>query len=64
MDSLASFLDMGGRAAFVWPAYGITLLVLAGMLLHAMRRARLLGRELDRLEASRRRVKSRERNAP
>jgi heme exporter protein D len=28
MDDLKDFLDMGGYAAFVWPAYGLTALVL------------------------------------
>ena len=28
MSSLQSFLHMGGYAIYVWPAYGITLIVL------------------------------------
>lgn len=34
------FIDMGGYAAYVWPAYGLVLLVLAGLLwftLHGLR---------------------------
>ena len=32
MEEMATFLEMGGYAAFVWPAFGITLAVLAGLL--------------------------------
>jgi heme exporter protein D len=31
MDALAQFLAMGGYARFVWPAYGIAVLVLVVM---------------------------------
>jgi heme exporter protein D len=31
MDSFSSFLRMGGYAAYVWPALGLTALVLAGL---------------------------------
>ena len=30
-DAVQQFLAMGGYARFVWPAYGIAVLVLAGM---------------------------------
>ncbi len=55
LDALSSFLDMGGRAAFVWPAYGVTLFVLVGMLLLTIHRMRARRGELERLEGSRRR---------
>jgi heme exporter protein D len=55
LDALSSFLDMGGRAAFVWPAYGVTLVVLVGMLLLTIHRMRARRGELERLEGSRRR---------
>jgi heme exporter protein CcmD len=52
--NLAEFLVMGGYAAFVWPSFGLTLIVL----LHNVRAARRLhasAREqaLRRLDASR-----------
>lgn len=33
--SLGDFFDMGGYAAFVWPAYAVTLIVLIGNVLAA-----------------------------
>ncbi len=32
-----AFLDMGGYGAFVWPAYGVTALVLIVMLIASLR---------------------------
>lgn len=29
MSAMSAFLDMGGYAAFIWPAYGVTVVVLA-----------------------------------
>jgi heme exporter protein D len=49
-NSLAEFFAMGGYAGFVWPAYGIAALVLAGVLavsLHQLRQARAALRQLD-----------------
>jgi heme exporter protein D len=37
---LQRFFAMGGYAAYVWPAYGIALIVLVGMLLVRWRRLR------------------------
>jgi len=48
---------MGGYAAFVWPAYGVTAIVLGGLALHSWRRHRCSGDELLRLQ---RRVGTRE----
>jgi len=31
MDTIAHYLEMGGYARFVWPAYGVAVIVLAGM---------------------------------
>jgi heme exporter protein D len=38
MSSVSAFLDMGGYAAFVWPSYGITLLIVALNIYLAQRR--------------------------
>jgi heme exporter protein D len=54
MDRIAAFLDMGGRAAFVWPAYGLTALVLIGILVVAIRGLRARERELSRFGGRRR----------
>jgi heme exporter protein D len=63
MDSLSSFLDMGGYAGFVWPSFGITVLVLVVLLVASLRSlsarqatlAQLQGRatEAGRREATR-----------
>ena len=37
MDAVSQFLDMGGYAGFVWPAYGIAAIVLVGLLVISRR---------------------------
>jgi heme exporter protein D len=34
---MAQYLDMGGYAAFVWPAYAIVALVMAGLVVATLR---------------------------
>ena len=51
--SLSDFLAMGGYAAYVWPAYGVTLAVLAGLLLWCLGEYRRRQRELERLQRDR-----------
>ena len=46
-------LDMGAYAAFVWPAWGISAAVLAGLAARALIAARRWSTELKRLEAER-----------
>lgn len=48
MGSISTFLAMGGYARFVWPAYGLTLLVLTANVLLALWRERTLRRRLRR----------------
>jgi heme exporter protein D len=43
------FFAMGGYGLYVWPAYGITLLVLALIWLDGTRRRRAVERDLQRL---------------
>ena len=43
-------LDAGAYAAFVWPAWGISALVLAGLAVRALGSAQRWNRELKRLE--------------
>ncbi len=52
VEAIATFLDMGGYAAFVWPALGITALVLAAMALASVRRLRASEAALRRAEAA------------
>jgi heme exporter protein D len=47
---LTSFLAMGGYAAYVWPAYGLTVIVLVGLLLWSLGAYRRRQRELERLQ--------------
>jgi heme exporter protein D len=51
MDGIAKFLDMGGYAAYVWPALGLTAIVLAVLLIASMKSARRREAELAQLEA-------------
>lgn len=46
-------LDMGAYAAFVWPAWGISAVVLAGLAARAILAARRWRAELKRLEGDR-----------
>ncbi len=47
-------LDMGRYAAFVWPAYGISLVVLLGLVADSLRRAGRWRREAERLQDDKR----------
>jgi heme exporter protein D len=47
---MAEFLAMGGYAAYVWPAFAVTVLVLGGLAWHAWATRRRLRRALDALE--------------
>ena len=47
---LASWLAMGGYAAFVWPAYGVAATVLGGLLWQSWRWHRLSQKALARLQ--------------
>ena len=49
MEAITTFLDMGGYAGFVWPAYGLAALVLAGLALDSLRRLRAQQRALHDL---------------
>ena len=51
MDGLAKFLDMGGYAAYVWPALALTAVVLVGLLLASAKGAKRRESELAALEA-------------
>ena len=51
MDGIAKFLSMGGYAAYVWPALGLTALVLSGLLVASLKSVRRREAELARLEA-------------
>lgn len=46
--SLKDFLDMGGYAAYVWPAYALTLVVIVGAAWASRRQHRRLVAQLER----------------
>ncbi len=46
MNQLQDFLAMGGYGAYVWPAFGISALVLGWLLVSSLRRLRGLERAL------------------
>lgn len=47
-DSLSALFAMGGHAAYVWPAWGVTAALLIGCVWHARAERRQLIRELKR----------------
>jgi len=53
MADVTSFWAMGGYAAFVWPAYAITVLALAGLLIGALRTLRQAERALAAVDGGR-----------
>ena len=53
MDAIHEFLTMGGYAAFVWPAFGITVMVMAGLLVASLRGLRQERRTLELMENAR-----------
>ena len=59
MDVIGDFLAMGGYAAFVWPAFGVTVLVMVGLLLASLRSLRRERRALELMEKARPRRRGR-----
>ncbi|HLO78529.1 MAG TPA: heme exporter protein CcmD [Magnetospirillum sp.] len=53
MESLTSFLAMGGYGGFVWPAYALTVVVLAAVVVASIRAARAREAELEQLQKMR-----------
>ena len=47
-----SFFEMGGYAAYVWPAFGVGAVVLVGLLLFSLRNLRNREAVLRQLEAA------------
>ena len=52
MQTISTFFAMGGYAGFVWPAYAVAVLVLAGLLVASRRALRARERALAILEAA------------
>jgi heme exporter protein D len=47
------FLAMGGYARFVWPAYGLAVILLGGLLIASLRASRQQQRQWAAIEATR-----------
>jgi heme exporter protein D len=54
MTWLSNWLQMGGYAGYVWPAYGVAAVVLGGMTILSLSRYRASRRLLERLQRDRR----------
>ena len=48
MSSLSEFLSMGGYGAYVWPAYGLAAVVIAGNIVLPLIRLRRLKADIRR----------------
>jgi heme exporter protein D len=55
MDAFLNYLDMGGYAAFVWSAYGLSALGLIGVLVMTLRTLKARQKEFETLKSLRRR---------
>ena len=50
MNAIESWFAMGGYAGFVWPAYGVAVIVLGGLALYSWRQHRRSSAALARLQ--------------
>ena len=53
MDGITDFLSMGGYAEFVWPAFALTIAVMAALVIVSRRALQADRRTLESLEAVR-----------
>lgn len=54
VESILKFLDMGGYAAWVWPAYGLATAALGGILFFTLRDLKTRRHEFETLRDARR----------
>jgi len=47
---MTEFLQMGGYAAFIWPSWGLAVLVLLGVTVSSLRHGRRVQKELEQFE--------------
>ena len=52
MDSISSFLEMGGYAAYIWPAYGLSAVILVTLLVTSVRFLRSSRADLEVLRSA------------
>ena len=53
MEAIGDFLSMGGYAVFVWPAFGVTVVVMVGLLVTSIRALRQERHTLALMESAR-----------
>lgn len=53
MENLSAFLTMGGYAGYIWPAYGLAVVVMAGVLVASVRLAHKNEKDLSALQSLR-----------
>ena len=54
MDAILNVLNMGGYAAWVWPAYGLAAVAIVGILIATRRTLKAREREFEALKSARR----------
>ena len=64
MDAIREYLAMGGYAAFVWPAFGVTAIVMIALLVASIRGLRKERRTLELMESARPRRRDRGMSKP
>ena len=64
MDGITDFLSMGGYAEFVWPAFGVTIAVMAALVIVSRRALLADRRTLESLESLRESRRNRGTGAP
>ncbi len=52
METLTSFFEMGGYARFIWPAFGLSFLVLGVLLFTSLRSFKNTEATLDSMQAA------------
>jgi heme exporter protein D len=60
MEALSEFLSMGGHAAFIWPAYGVAVVVLFALVMASLRTLKANEIAVREIEATRPARKRRE----
>ncbi len=53
MEALTKFLSMGGHAAFIWPAYGVAVVVLFALVMVSLRALKANEIAVREIEATR-----------
>ncbi|TQV79659.1 heme exporter protein CcmD [Denitrobaculum tricleocarpae] len=48
MDAFRTFIDMGSYGDYVWPSYGLTVVIMAWLVMSTLRRLRAREQELAR----------------